>query len=321
MTTPTVHALRQGFPNARITYLAEAPYSDLLFNHPDIDHILIANKVNKRAMRALYLALMTTHFDIAIDLFCNPRSAVMMWLSGARIRIGGDFRGRRLLYNKIIPFENKQRTAVDFHLNYLSPLGFGYDKVEPYIQVTKEEKAWARSYLSDRDIDIHRPIIGLHPGATWPAKRWLPERFAALATRIVHETKGQILFTMGPNEQDLLNTIIAQCGFKAISPEVLPLRRLAALLSQCDVYVCNDCGPLHLAPAVGTPVIGIFGPGTPEIWFPYKRELGHRLVHHQLDCSRCHQDFCEKLDCMHAISIATVFDAIVDSLESQGKTL
>lgn len=318
LTTPAVHALRHAFPDARITYLAESPFSDLLQHHPDIDDVLSVQKSDKKAMRKLFITLMSRRFDIAIDLFCNPRSAVLTWLSGARIRIGGEFRGRRLLYNTRIPFDDIQRTAVDFHLNYLTPLNLNYNKVDPCIHVTDQEIAWAKDYLTEKGFDLTRPIIGLHPGATWPAKRWLPKRFAELANKIIHKTSAQVIFTIGPKERNLLTSVIEKCSFKAMPPEVLPLRQLAAMLKVVDAYVCNDCGPLHLAPAVGTPVIGVFGPGTPDIWFPYKKELGHRLVFHTLDCSRCNRDFCEKLDCMKAISVDQVYNAVADSLKSTG---
>ncbi|MBN1558831.1 glycosyltransferase family 9 protein [candidate division KSB1 bacterium] len=315
LTTPAVHALRQAYPDARITYLAEAPFAELLLHHPDIDDVLVVQKNNSKAMRQLFMKLLTSRFDIAIDLFCNPRSAILIWFSGARIRIGGEFRGRRLLYNRLIPFESIQRNAVDFHLNYLSPLNIVYNKVEPFIQITDEEKEWARSYLRRQNFDLSRPIVGLHPGATWPAKQWLPERFAMLADRIVRDLNAQVLFTMGPNEVSLLRSVLKQCSSDLKMPELLSLRQLAAVLHCMAAFVSNDCGPLHLAPAVGTAVVGIFGPGTPEIWFPYRADLGHRLVFHTLDCSRCNRDFCEKLDCMKAITVDDVFKAVSASLQ------
>ncbi|MBN1465292.1 glycosyltransferase family 9 protein [candidate division KSB1 bacterium] len=313
LTTPAVHALRQAYPDASITYLVEAPYSELLRHHPDIDELLVVRKNDGKAMRRLFTTLLTTRFDIAIDLFCNPRSAILTWCSGARLRIGGDFRGRRVLYSRRIPLDDIRRTAVDFHLNYLAPLKINYEKVEPFIQITEEEKEWARAYLRKNRYDLARPIIGLHPGATWPAKQWLPDRFAKLADRI-SDANGQVLFTMGPNETRLLQSVVNMCSFAARMPEVLTLRQLAAVVHCLHAYVSNDCGPLHLAPAVGTPVIGIFGPGTPEIWFPYRADLGHRLVFHTLDCSRCNRDFCEKLDCMRAITVDDVFKVVAENL-------
>jgi ADP-heptose:LPS heptosyltransferase len=92
-------------------------------------------------------------------------------------------------------------------------------------------------------------------------------------------------------------------------PVKLPLRRLAALLQRVDVMVSNDCGPMHLAPAVGTPAVGIFGPGQPEIWFPYREDSGHRAVQASIECIQCGRDYCSKMDCMRAVTVEEVFRA------------
>jgi ADP-heptose:LPS heptosyltransferase len=158
----------------------------------------------------------------------------------------------------------------------------------------------------------------MHPGATWPAKRWFPDRYATLANALISGFDAQILLTMGPNEEVLASSVMRSCHFPIIEPELLTLRQLAAVLKFVWVYICNDCGPMHLAPAVGTPTVGIFGPGEPDIWFPYNPSKGHQLIYHQIDCSQCHQDLCEKMDCMKAISVEDVFAAVEKTLTWQG---
>ena len=305
LTIPLLTTLKDAYPNACITYLAETPFAVLLTHHPSVDNVLILDKTNRKQTAQLYKNILLTKFDVAIDLFGNPRSALLTWLSGAKTRIGGDFRGRRHFYTHPIKNDGTPKTAIDFHLSYLAPLGIPLKKHNPFIVISEEEKEWAKNYLYLKGYDLSKQIIGIHPGATWPAKKWFPERFVELANTL--NSKGfQILFTMGPGEESLVRDIINQCTFDSKGPKVLSLRQLAAVLQQLDVYVSNDCGPLHLAPAVGTKTVGIFGPGEPDIWFPYDSNLGHRLVFHELDCSRCHRDLCEKMDCMKAISVYEV---------------
>ncbi|HEX9934138.1 MAG TPA: glycosyltransferase family 9 protein, partial [bacterium] len=119
-----------------------------------------------------------------------------------------------------------------------------------------------------------------------------------------------ILLTEGPGEAALVNAVQQKIGGPILRAGVLPLRFLAAVLSRCNAFVTNDCGPMHMAPAVGTPTIGIFGPGEPEIWFPYRPEKGHRFVHAEIGCSRCHRDQCQKLDCMEAVTVDMVSEAV-----------
>jgi len=314
LTTPVLNALRQNFPDAHITYLAETPYAALLDNHPDVDEIITLDRNKSTSQTKTILHLFSKKYDIAIDLFGNPRSAFLTFLSGAKIRIGGDFRGRRIFYTHKISDDGSAKTAIQFHLNYLKPLNISYQTAEPYIVVSEEEQAWARDYLQRKGYDLSQPIIGIHPGATWPAKRWFPNRFAVLANQLVSKLGVQILFTMGPDESEIIQSVISACNFSVIEPAVLSIRQLAAALQQVQVFVANDCGPMHLAPAVGTKTVGIFGPGEPEIWFPYSKEKGHRLVYREVACSRCHLDFCDKMDCMKAITVDMVFNAVRDAL-------
>jgi predicted lipopolysaccharide heptosyltransferase III len=315
LTTPLLHALRREFPSARITYIAEYPYISLLENHPAVDTLIgIERKKITGSLRA-FARLVSSRYDLAIDLFGNPRSALLTFLCGAKIRIGGDFRGRRRLYTHLVNNDNRTLNAIEFHLSYLEPLGIHFPAADPGITITETEKKQARDYLLRRGFHLDEKIIGIHPGATWPAKRWFPNRFAVLANRLMSQNKTQILFTMGNGEQDIMAAVIKSCTFSVIEPKILPLRQLAAVLSQLDVYISNDCGPMHLAPAVGTPTIGIFGPGEPDIWFPYDISKGHRFIHHDIPCSRCHKDRCDDMACMQAIGVDEVYDAVKRTIQ------
>lgn len=320
LTTPLCHALRQAFPEAQITYLAESPYQALMENHPDVDRLIALRRDSIRNQLGTFIKLIGNDFDVAIDLFGNPRSALLTFLSGASMRIGGDFRGRRIFYTHKIHDDGHIKTAIQFHLQYLEPLEVSPQACDPYLVLTDAERAWARGFLAAQGFALDRMLIGIHPGATWPAKRWFPERFAALADRLAKEFDAQVFFTTGPGEEDLIRSVAQTSRISLNEPAVLNLRQLAAVLQCFDLYIANDCGPMHIAPAVGTRTVGIFGPGEPEIWFPYDFNKGHRFVHHTVDCSRCHRDLCDRMDCMKAISVENILAAALDSLNS-GSTI
>ena len=258
--------------------------------------------------------LFAKHYDAAIDLFGNPRSAQLILASGAKIRIGGDFRGRRIFYTHKIKDDGRKKSAIDFHLQYLKPLNIIIPPARTLLHVTKSEEEWAQNYLERKGYDLSQPVIGIHPGASWPAKRWFANRFSVLANKLAKQENVQIYFTMGPGEEELVDDVIRACNFSIVRPAILNFRQLAAVIKLFKVYVSNDCGPMHIAPAVGTKVVGIFGPGEPEIWFPYSAEDGHQLVYHQIDCSRCHRDLCENLFCMQAITVDHAYQAVLKSL-------
>jgi heptosyltransferase-3 len=314
LTTPLVRAIKENRPDIHITYLAESPYHSLLENHPDVNTILSYDPKSYISQIQLLRQMKKIQFDLSIDLFGNPRSAWLSYLSGARYRIGGDFRGRKLFYTHRIKDERKSKSAIQFHMQYLKPLGIIEAMSDPIIYLTEQEIHWGEAYLRKQGYDPNKRVIGIHPGASWPAKRWLPERFGELGKRLIEKYRAQLFFTMGPGEDELAASVIQNCGCQVNTPELLSIRQLASVLRHLDLYISNDCGPMHLAPAVGTKTIGIFGPGEPEIWFPYPKEKGHRVVHKEIDCSRCHRDFCDEMKCIKAITVDDVMQAVSDVL-------
>ncbi|MBD3383993.1 hypothetical protein GF407_03615 [candidate division KSB1 bacterium] len=313
LSTPLLHALRRAFPDACIDYLAEHPFHQVLYHHPDVDTIL---SFKRQKGHSVVWPLLKKKYDVAIDLFGNPRSALLTRLSNAKIRIGGDFRIRRHFYTDPVKTSGRLN-AIQFHLRYLRPLGIDPVIVSPFITVTDIEKEWARKFLCKLGINTEKPLIGIHPGASWPAKRWLPERFSRLADSLAENHNFEILFTMGPGETELVKSVKKNCRQRTYLTGVLSLRQLGAVLNALDVYVSNDCGPLHLAAATSCKTVGIFGPGEPDIWYPYDSAKGHRLVYNRIDCSHCHQDFCPRMDCMKSITVKQVEKATLDSLASE----
>ncbi|MBN2030870.1 glycosyltransferase family 9 protein [bacterium] len=316
LTTPLLHVLRKHLPQSKITYLTESPYQTLLENHPDVDEILTYHLKNRWSQIKILSQLIHRRFDLVIDLFGNPRSALWTFLSGAPYRIGGHFRGRKIYYTHTIKDDGKPKSAVQFHLGYLQPLHLLYQVSDPFIVITENEKKEAGAYLQKKGYQFDQKIVVIHPGAKWPAKRWLASRFSALANRLVAETGVQIYFDTSPGEQNLVHSVIRDCISSYMEPEVLTLRQLAALLYHADLLISNDCGVMHLGPAVGTKTIGIFGPSEPAVWFPYTVEKGHRFIHHEIECSHCHRDFCDTLDCMNSIQVDDVFNEAILALNS-----
>ncbi|MGQ9561776.1 MAG: glycosyltransferase family 9 protein [Candidatus Oleimicrobiaceae bacterium] len=312
LTTPVLGALRHAFPQATIAYLAENPYLEVLAHHPHVDELISVERNTRLSNLCAIMRLRRGRFDVAIDLFGNPRSALLLWLSGARRRLGFDYRGRRLLYTMVVRRDARPKSAIEFHLQALQPLGVPTAGLDTRLATSPDEDAWAEAFLREKGLVLSRPLAVVHPGASWPAKRWLPERFSELARRMAAELGMQVLLTQGPGEEKLV-TGIAQQAPGAVVCGTLPIRSVMAIIKRCQVLVANDCGILHLGPALGRPTVGIFGPGEPEIWFPYAPEAGHRVVHKELACSRCHRDFCEKLICMEAIQVEEVLEAAAEA--------
>ncbi len=318
LTTPLVRRLREVFPRAEIVYLTEAAYAPLLAHNPHLDEVLAYSPHASAAAQAqFYRGLRRRRFDLAIDLFGNPRTALLTWLTGAPVRVGGDFRGRGKLYSHRVPAAAGNPDAIAFHLRSLEMLGIaGGDKRTEFF-LMPEERLWAQSFLAMQAVDPARPLVGMHPGATWPNKRWPVSHFAELAKALL-AAGVQVLLTQGPQEALIVAAVQQQAPGVKVLP-VLSLRETAAVLARCAAFVSNDCGILHLAVAVGTPTVGLFGPSQKEIWFPYETAKGHVAVDLTIDCRPCHKNFCplQHLNCQKQLLPLHVLPAVWQALNQR----
>lgn len=317
LTTPVIRSVREHFPHAYIAYLGDKEAVSLLENNPHLNEIIPFDFSRPTLLEQprVMMQLRRRKFDVFIDLFCNPRTALLARSSGATVRIGKEVKGRGSLYTHQIHDDGTWKTAIDFHFQYVRPLGIVQGSACTEIFLTDDEKREARNFLKWQDIDPDRPIVGIHPGATWPAKMWQWEKFAALADLIRAKTHAQVIITQGPMDATLAETISKKVVGNVFTLPLMPLRQLAAVISQFDVYVSNDAAPMHIGPAVGTKTIGIFGPGEEDIWFPYSRDAGHVALRKDVPCHPCHLDFCNRegdgfLECMKLLSAEEVLNEI-----------
>ena len=322
LTTPVIRALREAFPSAYIAYLADKQAVSLLEGNPCLNELIPFDfsRAGLLEQPRVIRRLRKGRFDVFIDLFCNPRTALLALASGAPVRIGKEVRGRGRLYTHRILDDGKPKTAVEYHYQYIKPLGVEPSHHRTEIFLTQDEKREAGIYLKWQDVDPVKPIVGLHPGATWPAKMWPAERFADLIDLLKAKLDVQVVVTRGPGDGTIIEKISRLAVGNAVYLKVMPLRQLAAVLSSVGVYVANDSGPMHIAAALGTKTIGIFGPGEENIWFPYcppyyEASAGHLALRKDVPCHPCHLDFCDRegeayMECMKLLSVNEVFEEI-----------
>jgi lipopolysaccharide heptosyltransferase II len=326
LTTPLLRTLRDAFPDAYIAYLGDSNGVSLLEQNPYLNEIFPIDFSRNTALQQvkLLVQLYRKRFDLVVDLFCNPRSALLSYATQAPVRVGGKLRGRGKLYTIRLKDDGMAKSAIDFHYQSLKAIGIEAKYHATEIFLTEDEKKETRRYLEWQGIDLSKPLIALHPGGTWPAKLWPAERFAELADLLTAKLHAQIVLTSGPDDVEVVGKVEHACVGKVLSLPPLPLRQLAASLSLCSATVANDSGPMHMAVAVGTPTIGIFGPGEENIWFPYTTAYPggsskHVALRKDVPCHPCHLDVCnragdEYMECMKLLSVNEVFDAVKERL-------
>lgn len=322
LTTPVIRALKRQYPEAALYYLAEAGPAAVLAHNPHLEEVIVlpdellpARSVLTRCReQARFLrSLRKRRFDLAIDLFGNPRSALLTLATGARYRVGYDVRGRGRAYNVKIRRSASLR-VVDAYLDAVRTIGVPADDDHTEVHFSAEDTNWAESWLAAREIDGARPIAALNPGASWPAKTWSAERFAELARGLIEDFNVTVLLVAGPGQRETTAGLNALSGHACPVVETDSLTRLAALIHRCDLCVSNDCGPMHIAVAAGTPTIGLFGPSRPEIWFPYPGADRHVALRAETDTC-CGRDYCIRpTPCIESISPRAVLETAESAL-------
>ena len=301
-------------PRARVTFLVDAPYAELLRPHPHIDEVLVFDTTRKNQLPTLWRFLRTLRakkYDAVLDLFGNPRTAQWTYFSGAEVRVGYQLRGRTWAYNRVASpssptLPSGRRPVTEAYLDQWRALGYPVpSKYLTSLVVPEEERTFARKLLERAQIQNGEKVVALCPGASHPAKHWPLGKFVELARRLSSQGV-RPLFLLGPKDRETAERLVPMLEGGWIYVKEPTLRGLAALIQASHLLVSNDAGPMHVGPAVGTPTVGIFGPGEPEIWFPYAPP--HLYAYREIACSHCGHDRCPlpRLLCMDGLDVDEV---------------
>ncbi|HXV13819.1 MAG TPA: glycosyltransferase family 9 protein [Candidatus Krumholzibacteria bacterium] len=296
LSLPLVDALRARWPGLEVDYLTRTPAADLLFR--DARFARVWTQTNgARATASLVRALRARRYRAVIDLYSNPRSAWLAWSTGARVRVGGNRRGRRRLYTHPVVVSREVRRVTDVFVRYGIPLGLdaGQPASRPSLVIHRDEAAAADELLARHAGGAEaasRRRIGVHPGGKWSVKRWPTEKFVELIRILEHEMDGSVVVFTGPGERDATERVRALASGRAVFLDVLPIRTAAAVISRLDAMVACDGGIMHVAAAVGTPTVGIFGSSEPAVWFPYAGAGPYRAAYIDVECRPCHRHEC-----------------------------
>ena len=317
LTMPVVDHLRRLAPQAEIDYLAEAPYAPVLEGDPRIDQLVVAPRsATPGETVALVRRLRARRYDLLLDLFCNPRTAVWAAASGAGVRVGYTGKGwRTCAYTH--PVSPRATSAVQYHLESLARLGWPVDTDSvPRLHVAPHRREAGRARWAREGVPGTKRAVVLHPGAAWPTRRWPAPHFARLAQLVLEAFPDlEVRLLAGPAETALAEEIasaVRDPRCRVLSP--VPLGELPALLECAAALVGGDTGPLHVSAGVGTPTVGLFGRSLPDVTFPYPPAAGHRAVYHRVWCSPCTLDACAHLSCLWTLTPEVVLRSLEESL-------
>jgi ADP-heptose:LPS heptosyltransferase len=329
LTTPALRAIRSARPADSIEVIVARGMEGLLEGNDDVDRVTAVDRRSPLAQAGLYARLARGGYAMVLDLVSNPRSAFMTALTRAPIRAGYDIAGRAWAYTLRVPREPRDasgrpvpRYAPEAALDVVRALGMPAAGLDLRFRVGERARAsigrWLDSVAAERE---GKPLVACLPTGSWSAKTWLPERFAAVMDLLAEEAMP--LWIWGPGELDAVASVRARMRGPSLLAPPTGWQELGALLERCALLLCNDSGPKHVAVALGTPTVTIFGPTHPITWHPPRGP--HAAVEAAgLECLHCNANDCplpgdRRLRCMRDVGADPVASRARALLRSPGK--
>ncbi len=330
LTTPTIKVLKENHPGGEIFVLVRRYARELIEDCPWVDGVISVDKDKRKFrdeivyQRDLLLELRRKRFQLAVDLRAGTRGAILSFLSGARLRIGR-YRGdgklwRNRLFTHLVRPENELSQYSTLHsLNLLTPFNLRTRNTCPELTVTEDKERSAANILRKANVPLDRPIIALHPFSRWRYKEWPIRNHVALINHMGSRYRVSTVVTGSSDEKDRAAEIVGGAGVDAYSlAGKTSIGELAGVLKKCRLLIGIDSAAVHIAAAVGTPTVTIFGPSSPISWAPRGRQ--HKVVYKDLACVPCRRKGCNDSEvsrCLDELSVGEVIPVIDKGLEDR----
>jgi lipopolysaccharide heptosyltransferase II len=317
LSTIVLDNIRAAYPEARIDFLTEDACKEVVLANPILNNVLAYERKEiarlnpfrqlQRNIRFLNM-VRHQHYDLVFDFFGNPRSALITWWSRARIRVGYSYRFRTYAYTVVVPSRAHEIHESLWHLDALQAVGLPIVSRRLSFFVGEGSKNFADNFWQQEELYNQR-VLALNFSGGWPTKRWSCDRFAHLADCLSELYHARILLIWGPGEKDTALEIQELATRPTTLIPETNLKQLAAILQKIDLLVTTDSGPMHIAAAMGTPCVALFGPTNAKLQGPYGEQ--HQIVKSDtLDCLGCNRLDCESIACMENITVKDVLHAV-----------
>jgi lipopolysaccharide heptosyltransferase II len=321
LSTPVIRVLRENFKDSFIAMMVSSKTKDLVSQNPYLDEVIVYDKdnIHKSIFSSIKFAFYLKRKKIDMVLILHPtnRVNIMTYLAGIPIRVGYDRKCGFLLTDKI-PDEKYLglKHEIEYSLDMLRHIGLEVkdDLKQLFVAIKKEDMLSVEKFLAANNIKKSNIVIGINPSASDPTRRWMPERFAKLADSLIKDFNAKVIITTESSDIEVGRTVSNLMQNKPIlALGNLTLGELACLMKHLRIFISNDSGPVHIATAMDTPVISIFGRNqkglSPDRWKPLGRD--DIYIHKEVGCSVCLAHNCDKgFKCLEAISVNEVLDAV-----------
>ena len=328
-TLPALNAIRNQYPDAHITWLVEEAAADLVVGHQALDRVIVSKRKRWikqlkgperrqafKEIRTFWGDLRDTRYDIIIDFQALLKSGIPVWLARGKRKIGFG-KGMQhqehsyLFLNERVPAVDMEIHALTRGLMLIEAIGVKSETVVYNVPVSDEDHRQVNALLQANRVDGTRPVVAINPMALWETKLWFNDRFAVLADRLVKTSGVDVVFTGGSGDRPVIDDLRSMMAAPAANlAGQTSLKMLAALYQRSALLVTTDTGPMHLAAAVGTKVLALFGPTAPWRTGPFGD--GHQVIRTAPSCSPCFKRLCDehRCRCMKEITVEMVLGGI-----------
>jgi len=328
MSAPVFSSVRKVFPNARITLLTASWSRGIAEALEGLDEIIcfdapwmVKGRIErKESVLKVIRRLRKERFDLAVDFRGDFRNNILMYLTKAEYRVGFDITGCGYLLTDVVPCDSDHHPTKMClaAMKYLAPAC--EIASEHKLKTTEADRGYIHELLARNGVyPAGAPVVVIHPGAKWEGRWWEARRYAEVADRLIEEYGASIVISGAPADVHLAGQIAGLMKNKAaVVAGKTSLRQFLALLDRSCLFIGVDSGPMHMAAAMGTRVVALFGPALAQAVGPYGS--GHIVVTKQrlFPCSPCAQTACKMADfnCMKAITTEDVWAAVREQMDA-----
>lgn len=315
ISTPVIKALRDGYPASYIAMMVSAYTKDLVEGNPYLDRVIVFDKDKKHkglfATMGFSRMLKDLEFDIAIILHPTVRIHLICFLAGIRERIGYDRKAPYFLTTAIKHTKQYgKRHEIEYNFDLLKSLGISEANKELYMPIKARSEGIVDEVLKEAGVALQDRLVAIHPASSCLSRRWPLSKFAELIDRLAISFRVKVLIVSDAIHGDISKDLasLSKTGPIDLSGR-FNLSELASLFKRCSLVISNDSGPVHMAVAVKTPVISIFGRNQPGLGPVRWRPLGDTdvFLHKKTDCAPCLAHDCvNNFKCLEAISVDEV---------------
>ncbi|MFH1073470.1 MAG: glycosyltransferase family 9 protein [Candidatus Firestonebacteria bacterium] len=321
ISTSVISDLRKKYPNIKLDYLAEKMPLKMLENNPDINELVEAEKGNIIVFIKTILKIRKKRYDAVIDVFGNPRSALLTYFSGAKYKIGWNIKGRSFCYNTIIQRRDVLDPSVksdclDAYEDAVRLFGIEKSGRKTKLYLSGSELDFGEGFKKEKLLKDQSVIIGIQPGCrrgeslTWPK-----EKYAELADRLI-VSGFKVLIFGGPADKNTNAFVLNKMKNSPIIVETRGIREDLAVMNICSCFVTNNHGPVHMAAALNVPTVGLYRPDEVFLWFPYRNDRSKVLYNISI-CGECMGSGCQNIKCITDPKVEEVYSAVLELINKK----